>query len=153
MISSIFAKRYRCLPVLIWCFLFFFMGCSDHVQVKGKITLTDGTPVGIGHVVFDKGDFSARGEIKNDGSYTMGSLKATDGLPRGDYTVYITGATQTGKSVEFKTFGGGGQMGKMSIPSLDPIIARKYTSASTSPLKCKVEKSMTFDIEVEPAGQ
>jgi len=144
-------KRFQYLLFLLLSCLFLFTGCSDKVQVKGKVTLSDGNPVGIGHVVFDKGDFAARGEIKSDGSYTMGSLKATDGLPKGEYTVYITGATQTGKSVEFKTFGGGGQMGSMSIPSLTPIIAREYTSATTSPLKCNVQKSMTFDIEVPPA--
>jgi len=134
------------------CCLFFFAGCSNNVQVKGKVTLTDDTPVALGQVVFEKEAFSARGEIKPDGSYTMGSLKATDGLPKGEYTVYITGATQTGKPVTFKTLGGGGQMTTTSIPTLTPVIAKEYTSASTSPLKCNVQKSMTFDIQVPPSG-
>jgi len=151
MIFNVFFKQCRYLPVLILCFPFLFVGCSDHVRVKGKVTLTDGTPVGLGHVVFEKNDFSASGEIKQDGSYTMGSFKATDGLPRGEYTVYIRGATVTGQPVEFRTMGGGGQMQTMSIPSLEPIIAREYTSGSTSPLRCNVQKSMTFDIEVPPA--
>jgi len=153
MISNVFFKRFRCLPVLMFCFPFLFVGCSDHVQVKGKVTLTDGTPLGVGDVVFEKQDFAATGMIKNDGSYTMGSLKATDGLPKGEYTVYVRGATQTGKAVEFQSMGGGGQMQRMSIPSLEPIIAKEYTSASTSPLKVNVQKSMTYDIEVPPVGQ
>jgi len=145
-------KRSQYLLFLLLFCLVLLTGCSDKVQVKGKVTLDDGTPVTLGHVVFEKEAFSANGEIKSDGSYTMGSLKATDGLPRGEYIVYITGATQVGQAVEFKTFGGGGQMGSMSIPSLTPVIAQEYTSASTSPLKCNVQKSMTFNIEVPPAG-
>ena len=144
-------KRFRWLPVLVLCFPLLFVGCSDQVQVKGKVTLPDGTPIGVGDVVFEKGDFAATGVIKRDGSYTMGSFKATDGLPKGEYTVYIRGATQTGEAVEFRTLGGGGQMQTMSIPSLEPIIAKAYTSASTSPLKVNVQASMTYDIEVPPA--
>jgi len=141
--------QYFLLPAL--CCLILFTGCSNKVQVRGKVTLDDGTPVASGQVVFEQAAFAASGEIKPDGSYVMGSLKATDGLPRGEYVVYIRGASQTGKSVEFKTFGGGGQMMTMSIPSLNSVVALEYTSASTSPLKCNVQKSMTFNIEVPPA--
>ena len=138
---------------ILLCLVVVFAGCSKNKQVKGKVLLTDGTPVARGHVVFTNDVFSANGEIKGDGSYVMGSLKANDGLPPGEYTVYITGATQMGKSVEFQTLGPGGKMQKSTIPSLTPVIAEKYTSAETSDIKCKVEKSMTFDIKVEPAGQ
>ena len=127
-------------------------GCSGNKQVKGKVTLTDGTPVTRGDVVFDKGTFSARGEIKPDGSYVMGSLKENDGVPPGEYTVYITGATQTGNSITVQSLGGGGQMQTLSIPTLTPVIADRYTSAEKSDLKCNVTKSMTFDIKVDPAG-
>lgn len=128
-------------------------GCGQNVSVKGKVKLTDGTPVGRGQVVFENAQFSARGDIKDDGSYVLGSLKADDGLPPGEYTVYITGATQAGESVSGQVRGGGGVIQTITIPSLTPIIAAKYTSASTSDLKCNVNKSMTFDITVEPAGQ
>ena len=145
-------KRFQYPLFLLLCGLFFVAGCSNNVRVKGKVTLTDGTPVAAGHIVFEQDTFSATGEIKPDGSYTMGSLKATDGLPKGEYVVYFRGATKTGKPVEFQTLSGGGQMVKASIPSLTPVVAIEYTSASTSPLKCNVQKSMTFDIEVPPSG-
>ncbi|MCL2624670.1 MAG: hypothetical protein FWD31_13495 [Planctomycetaceae bacterium] len=146
-------KRFSFLLLLLLaCCLFSFVGCSDKVKVKGKVTLTDGTPVGCGQVVFETSTFSASGEIKQDGTYVMGSLKANDGLPKGEYIVYIRGATQTGKQVEFQTLGGDGRMTTMSIPSLTSVVALEYTSASTSPLKCPVQKSMTFDIEVPPSG-
>ena len=146
-------KRFRSPLFLIACSLSLLVGCSNNVQVKGKVTLTDGTPVARGHVIFEQGAFAAQGEIQPDGSYKMGSLKATDGLPKGEYVVYIRGATQTGKPVEGKSLGGGGKMVSMSINLLDSVVAKDYTSGSTSPLKCNVQGSMTFDIEVPPAGK
>jgi hypothetical protein len=35
---------------------------------------------------------------------------------------------------------------------LTPVVALRYTSASTSTLRCNVTGSMTFDIVVEPFG-
>jgi len=139
--------------MFVVCLVAVLTGCSGNVQVKGKVALTDGTPVTRGHVVFESGTFSASGEIKEDGSYVMGSLKANDGLPPGEYTVYITGATQLGDEITFQTLGGMGEMITSSIPTLTPVIALIYTSASTSPLRCKVERSMKFDINVEPNDQ
>ena len=41
--------------------------------------------------------FQAKGDINPDGTFTMGSYSATDGLPPGTYTVAIIGAnTSTG---------------------------------------------------------
>ena len=140
------------LLTILLCLVAVLTGCSENKQVKGKVMLTDGTPVARGHVVFEKDGFSANGEIKEDGSYVMGSLKANDGLPPGEYTVYITGATQMGEGMSFQSMGGGGQTQTMTIPTLTPVIALIYTSAETSPLRCNVTKSMTYDINVEPSG-
>ena len=152
MISNLLMKRFQSPLFLIACSFFLLVGCSNNAQIKGKVTLTDGTPVARGHVIFEQGAFAAQGEIQPDGSYTMGSLKATDGLPKGEYVVYIRGATQAGNAVNFQTLGADGKMTTMSIPSLDSVVAKDYTSGTTSPLRCNVQKSMTFDIEVPPAG-
>jgi hypothetical protein len=42
--------------------------------------------------VFLKEGYMARGSIQSDGSYTVGSLTENDGLPDGEYQVYIEGA-------------------------------------------------------------
>ncbi len=126
-------------------------GCSGKRQVKGKVQLTDKTPVGAGQVIFEKEGFIATGTIREDGSYEMGTLKDNDGVPPGDYTVYISGANKPGKGVQFRSTGADGKMTTSTLATFEPIIAKKYTSASTSDLKCKVDKSMTFDITVEPA--
>jgi len=137
---------------VLLCLVVIFTGCSDNVKVKGKVRLTDGTPVVRGQVVFEQAAFAASGDILSDGSYVMGSLKANDGLPKGEYVVYIRGATETGKTVEFQTMGGGGQMMTSSIPSLNSVVALEYTSVSASPLNCNVQKSMVYDIEVPPSN-
>jgi len=129
-------------------------GCSDHAQISGTVTLTDGTPVARGHVVFENDTISARGEIQPDGSFRMGTRSATDGVPRGEYTVYLTGATQVGQAVEGRIMSGGALSGlgteTVSIPSLTPVVAIEYTSGSTSPLRFTAERSATFDIVVPP---
>lgn len=135
---------------LVLCSL---VGCSGYKQVKGKVTLTDGTPLGNGRVVFEKEGFAATGEIKSDGSYVMGSKKDNDGVPPGAYTVYVTHVMKTGQDVEVSTgVGADGSATKMRIPSLTPIVAPKHRSAETSDIKCDVKKSMTFNFQVEPSG-
>jgi len=142
------------LPLLAFllCLVVIFTGCSDNVKVKGKVTLTDGTPLALGEVIFERDTFSARGDIKSDGTYVMGTLKENDGVPKGEYVVYIRGATSVGESGQVRSLGGGGQSNMISIASMIPIIAKEYTSASTSPLRCNVEKSMVYDIEVPPSN-
>jgi hypothetical protein len=142
------------LMMFMVCLAVVLTGCSGNKQVKGKVTLTDGTPLVRGHVVFEKEGFSARGEIQPDGTYVMGTLKDDDGVPAGEYTVYFTGATQAGENITVETVGAGGKPLSMSMPSsFTPVVAVRYTQAETSDLKCNVTKSMTYDIEVEPFGQ
>jgi hypothetical protein len=138
-------KRFQFLPLPVLCCLFLLTGCSSgNVQVKGKVTLTDGTPVACGEVVFEQKTFAANGHIQPDGSYELGSLKANDGLPKGEYVVYIRRATRGSDPV--------GQGNMVPMSAFTPVIAKAYTSVSDSPLRCNVQKSMTFDIEVPPSG-
>ena len=152
---TLFIKRFRCLSLLALCFPLLFIGCSDNVQIRGTVTFTDGTPLTLGSVIFENENatFSARGNIQPDGSFRMGSISERDGLPRGEYVVYISGAMQEGAPVRFQDISGGVsglQATTMSIPSFVPLIAPEYSSAATSPLRFTVERSATFDIVVPP---
>ena len=152
---TLFIKRFRCLSLLALCFPLLFIGCSDNVQIRGTVTLTDGTPVTLGSVIFENENatFSARGDIQSDGSFRMGSQSERDGLPRGEYVVYISGAMQTGSPVQVQSISGGvgGLVTEaISMPTFTPMIAPEYTSGSTSPLRFTVERSATFDIVVPP---
>lgn len=65
-------------------------GChSGKVPVSGKVTFSDDLSPVSGTVYFQSENHLARGEIKKDGSYVLGSEKSTDGLPPGTYRVYI----------------------------------------------------------------
>ena len=131
-----------------------FFGCSNQVRVTGKVTFEDGTPLTEGKVVFDKdASFQAVGQIQDDGSYILGSYQLADGIPRGTYKVYITGAV----SAETKNVGTRVQTGdqtfergQTSIPMFTKLIHAKYETPETSGLVCEVKKSMKYDIKVEP---
>ncbi|PQO40993.1 hypothetical protein [Blastopirellula marina] len=84
----------RTLIALLFLIPLGFTGCgSGNPHLHGKVTFTDGTPLDKGSVCFLKEGYLARGQIKSDGSYEVGSLEENDGLPPGTYQVYIDGAT------------------------------------------------------------
>lgn len=71
------------------------VGCGKNVPLGGKVTFSDDqTPLTKGIVCFQNGGFTARGPLKEDGTYVVGSEKAADGLPPGEYQIYITGAVE-----------------------------------------------------------
>lgn len=123
-----------CLFALLVCA----SGCGNQVKVSGKVLYSDDkSPVTQGTIKLTDGKFAATGSIKPDGTYTVGSVKANDGLPPGEYKVYIIGAEK------METAPGGG------LPMLTYTIDRKYEKAETSGLTLKVEKSMTHDFELD----
>ena len=69
------------------------MGCSDKVKVRGKITFSDDqSPLTVGQVRFQTDTLQARGILKPDGTYALGTLSEKDGVPKGTYTVAIVDA-------------------------------------------------------------
>lgn len=115
-----------------------FGGCGGNVKVSGKVVFSDDqTPVTKGTIKFTDGKHSATAGIKSDGTYTVGSVKENDGLPPGEYKIFIMG------SEKMESAPGGG------LPTVTYTIDRKYEKADTSGLVLKVEKSMTYDIEVD----
>jgi hypothetical protein len=110
-----------------------FSGCNGkQVGLSGKIVFSDdGSPVTFGTVCFATSTFQAKGEIKKNGTFTMGSLSASDGLPPGTYQVYFLGLTE--------------DLGGESIYSiLDP----KWNSPSTTDLTVTIEKT-TSNLEIK----
>lgn len=112
------------------------VGCGTNVSMKGKVLFDDGTPLDMGLVIVENETFMARGEIKSDGSYTIGSVAERDGLPTGEYKVYITGAA---KQVGTKPNGD---------PLRELLIEPKYSSPDTSELSVSIQKATKFDITV-----
>jgi hypothetical protein len=126
-------------------------GCGNNVRLGGKVTFTDGTPLGIGIVCFEKESepYLARATIKTDGTYVVGSLSENDGLPAGKYRVYFTNVIKEigQEKVGQDTFTGT----TITMPIYESLIDEKYNRASTSGLNVEVPVAGgKFDIQVEP---
>jgi hypothetical protein len=119
---------------LIFTSLLIFAGCgNNHVGLSGKVTFTDGTPLTVGEVCFVTDTFAAYGTLKNDGTYVVGSISENDGLPKGNYHVYIAGAI------------------KVNAEETESLIDEKYGNRETSGLTVEVPTpNGKFDITVEP---
>ena len=117
----------------------FFVGCSDHVSLSGRVTYSDdGSPLESGTVVFETKNYFARGEIGKDGKYVMATMRPNDGLPPGQYQVYVNGAYR------YEVPEGGGLANEILL------ITHKYTSPETSGMVIDVDRSTKkFDFQVD----
>ena len=114
------------------------VGCGDNHRLSGKVTFKDGQPAPCGMVLFTTPTFQAKGEIKSDGSFVVGSQSSTDGLPKGEYKVSVSGITKPVKG-----------MGGMA--SYIPLCDEKYQSETTSGLTCTVPApGNRFDLVLDP---
>ena len=114
-------------------------GCGGGGQsLKGKITFEDdGSPLTAGMVCFTTGTAESRGVIQPDGTYVIGTNTDRDGIPPGEYRVYIINAVEVT---------GYDEANAMDITR--PLIHAKYGSPDTSGLTHKTGEK-TFDFKVE----
>ncbi|MDR1480373.1 MAG: hypothetical protein LBJ00_15665 [Planctomycetaceae bacterium] len=129
-------KNIFCLALMV---LSVFAGCnSAKVELSGKVTYTDGTPLTVGEVCFETDTYMARGSLKADGTYTVGSFSEKDGLPKGTYRVYISGADKLVAESD-----------GMQLPQ--SLIDEKYRQSTTSGLMVNVPTiDGKYNIKVEP---
>ena len=140
--------RYFVLFLLSGCVLFV-AGCGQP-KVTGTVTYTDGTPLERGTVNFQTATHAAMGAIGENGRYTIGGVKAGDGVPSGTYKVFITGAMGIDTSnVQTLQFG----QGPGTTAPIIQLIDRRYERPETSGLTCDVKKSTVFNIEVKRPGE
>jgi len=109
------------------------VGCSDKVGLKGKAMFSDDkSPIPTGSVCFETSSYFARAELNPDGTFTVGSLKANDGLPPGKYNVYIAGARKpVGTHASGETL-------------YEPLIDPKFASGQTSEITIEVTASTKY---------
>ncbi|MDR2439821.1 MAG: carboxypeptidase-like regulatory domain-containing protein [Planctomycetaceae bacterium] len=121
-------------------------GCSDHVKLSGRVTYSDtNEPLETGTVIFlaESEAFQSRGEIEKNGSYVLATFRENDGLPPGNYRVYVNSAyryetQENGLSNEIR------------------LITDKYTSPETSGLMFKVDhltKKFDFQVDRDPGSK
>ena len=92
------------------------IGCSDKVSMRGKVTFSDdGSPLTAGQVSFQSETTLARGYLKPDGTYILGTDTEKDGIPKGTYRVSIDYAVEAIQ----------GPPNAMGLPSatMQPLIA------------------------------
>src|SRR5437773_3663831 len=69
-------------------------GSGNTSPVRGKVAFKDGTPLTGGLVLFrpvdEKLQVSARGDIREDGTFILGTYKEGDGAVPGKYQVAVT---------------------------------------------------------------
>ena len=139
--------RFNTITLLV--LLSFCVGCNSNVPLRGKVLDQDGNPITVGTVNFSSAQGLSRAKIQTDGSYTVGTLKDTDGLPPGTYKVYVTGAEI---ALPPK---GPAQLDLMGQPiqqmgSFQKLVATKFTTESSTPLTCEVPvKGNQYDVIVE----
>jgi hypothetical protein len=136
--------------IIITFFVFatLMIGCHRNVPLGGRITFADnGEPLTMGTIGFVSGGSQARGDIGTDGRYNLGFQTMNDGLPKGEYKIYIQAVQVeilTGPDAD-----GNGQpdmIGRKDIP----LIAKKYANPETSGLIFSADgKTKTFDIVVD----
>ena len=108
-------------------------GCNSNVPLRGKVVFSDdGSPVPIGTVMMSTGTYLARADLKPDGTFVVGSLKETDGLPAGIYRVSIAGAK---KIIGYKASGD---------EILESLIDEKFEDRDTSGITIDVTSSTKF---------
>jgi hypothetical protein len=79
--------------VLLW-FVLNLAGCGPSLTpVRGKVMLADGKPAAGSQVVFESDQdgkkISARGDVRDDGSFELSTFKPRDGVPPGKYKVQV----------------------------------------------------------------
>ena len=125
-----------------WLLLVLFLcGCGgkyDLHGVEGTVTLKDGTPLADLRLMFEceKPRISVTAATDASGHYRVGTLKADDGAPAGNYRVVVAEPAPADPD----------KMRPRRIHS-------KYSRFETSGLEFTVnEGNNTFDIQLDPPG-
>lgn len=119
------------------------VGCgSGNCSVSGNVAFPDGSPLTKGIVVFESPSGTGKGALDSSGHYVLGFHSATDGVPPGEYKVYIAMASTPDPN--------------FVPPANEPdaakyisLVAPEFESAASTPLRCKVERSGKHNFSVK----
>lgn len=116
------------------------LGCGKGVEVKGKVTFSDGKPLTVGEVIFQTDTRMASGRIQPDGTYNLASTSESDGIQPGHYKVRVVNAYDSSNTPADAS-------PEEALPPI-PMIDAKFEKTETSGLTCDVKGAQTFDITV-----
>ncbi|MDR2705004.1 MAG: hypothetical protein LBC02_04415, partial [Planctomycetaceae bacterium] len=114
------------------------------IKVSGYVNFTDGEPLNFGEVCFTEGNKTFFGRVKENGYYAPGEFKDGDGIPPGQYNVWLSRTIQSEMILD--KYGNESDEVKQ-VQCVD----KKYTKPETSDLKFEVKRGgeTTFDFTVE----
>ena len=139
-------------PGAIVCALLFcavLTGCSKNVRVTGRVTFPDGTPLTTGSIYFTDDFVLGRSDLDKNGEYSLHTFRKNDGIPKGVYQVYITGAFAfVGGGTEHKS-----EFGTFSLDNIDMLIDMQHTNPDTSGWVFDVQKKSVINLTVYPPHQ
>lgn len=132
-------KRYfytLLLLVLVCC-----LGCTGRIPAHGVVKFSDGTPLESGTIFMSNGLVMFQGGLQENGRFSIGEWKDGDGIPPGQYRVWIANANKI-ENVYDKT-------GEKVVKRIDiTVIDRKYESPDTSGLTFEVKPGQKNEIEI-----
>ncbi len=150
------SRRFR---VFVWTLLVVAFaasfGCrSKYVDVGGRVTFADGTPLKNGTVIFSDGYSMARGDLGKNGEYSLHRFRLGDGIRRGFYEVYVVGAiTFEPLDDEELERQKAEPLGVGKLAESRFLIDLQFMNPRTSGWKFDVQESSTFDLVVYPPDE
>jgi hypothetical protein len=137
--------------ILLFVFLFvpfLVTGCSQNVRVEGTVAFSDGTTIDRGQVVFEDDAKTYLGNIRKDGSFSVGVYKDGEGIPKGKYRAAVTGVFEEPPSTPDS---------KQSLgipPPPTHLVADKYRNSRTSGFEFDIQgKTTGISLVVERANK
>lgn len=150
------SRRFRIFAWALLCAAFVAsVGCrSKYVDVDGRVTFADGTPLKMGTIIFSDGFSMARSDLGPNGEYSLGRFRSGDGVRRGFYEVYVVNA------ITFEPLDDEALERQKENPLSNGTIAEsrflidmQFMNPRTSGWKRDVQESSTFDFVVYPPGE
>ncbi|MDR0611424.1 MAG: hypothetical protein LBG58_15055 [Planctomycetaceae bacterium] len=121
-------------------------GCSDNIKVNGTVKYADGSALTTGTVIFGDGKKQFQGDVKNDGTFRIEGAKSGNGIPKGQYKVWLANTTIV--EYQMKKNSNGEEVADKRVETVH--VSQQFNSPETSGLSANVDAAhKTFDFIVE----
>ena len=141
------------LALSLFVLVFATAGCGDMVRVVGKVTYADGTPLTVGQIVFTDDFYMGKSDLDKNGEYSIHTRRRNDGIKKGTYRVYITGAIRFENTPDSQFKEEDLYTGRApEIKSID-LIDAQYTNPDTTGWVYELKKNSKIDFVVYPPGK
>ena len=155
-INLVMRSRYALFPFLGAFVFVAFAGCGGNVHVTGKVTFPNGQPLTAGQVIFTDDFYMGRSDIDRNGEYSIHTLRRNDGVRKGTYRVYITGAMRLeGGETTLKGIDSIMNLSQSDFKTADVVqlIDMQHTNPDTTGWIFEVKKNSKIDLVVYPPGE